>query len=476
MDLQKEEWSLWGRWIQPTLSGAFWPSWYQAKSLREILPATTLHPILFFDGHTFLAQEDLNACDEVIAKYYAEGSLGELDKKLEAVGSSCEKRLLELLDKKEALGTAEYVEELCGSYAEMVGVWVIATFMSQALEKLVREKGLAASDADIVQNIGAHARPTWLEQQNKEIKSIAQDLLAKDPALTAGAISATVFENHPDVRERLAKHLREFEWFGTHHWVGEPYTLEKVYKDIEDLLKKEVEPLSAPVALATDDNEDLWKLMAGFMYWRTHAAEATAKVVYESRSILTKLAKGWGMTYGELVYLSSQELIKAAQKSLANIDLPENFKERTVAYGAYIDDTKEEIVVAGAALEELVAQVVDTVSGDITRLTGTVASRGGVVRGRAKVILAPHDVSKFEEGDILVASETTPDFVPLMKKALAIVTETGGITSHAAIVSRELKKPCVIGTKIATQVIKDGDLVEVDAENGIITILQKASN
>jgi pyruvate, water dikinase len=60
-----------------------------------------------------------------------------------------------------------------------------------------------------------------------------------------------------------------------------------------------------------------------------------------------------------------------------------------------------------------------------------------------------------------------------MKKASAIITDEGGITSHAAIVSREMKKPCVIGTKIATKILKDGDLVEVDADRGIVNILKK---
>jgi pyruvate,water dikinase len=60
-----------------------------------------------------------------------------------------------------------------------------------------------------------------------------------------------------------------------------------------------------------------------------------------------------------------------------------------------------------------------------------------------------------------------------MRKAGAIITDIGGITSHAAIVSREMKKPCIIATKIATQVLKDGDLVEVDADNGVVRILGK---
>jgi pyruvate,water dikinase len=67
---------------------------------------------------------------------------------------------------------------------------------------------------------------------------------------------------------------------------------------------------------------------------------------------------------------------------------------------------------------------------------------------------------------------TTPDFMPAMERARAFVTDEGGITCHAGIVARELKKPCIIGTKIATQVLKDGDMVEVDADNGIIKIIK----
>jgi len=69
---------------------------------------------------------------------------------------------------------------------------------------------------------------------------------------------------------------------------------------------------------------------------------------------------------------------------------------------------------------------------------------------------------------------TTPDFVPAIQKAAGIITDEGGITCHAAITSRELKKPCIIGTKFATQVLHDGDLVEVDADNGVVRILEKA--
>ncbi len=92
----------------------------------------------------------------------------------------------------------------------------------------------------------------------------------------------------------------------------------------------------------------------------------------------------------------------------------------------------------------------------------------GKATGTVKVILGPGDMHKMNQGDVLVSIATDPDIVPAMKKAVAIITEQGGVTSHAAIVSRELKIPCVIGTKIATKWLKDGDVIEVDATNGVI--------
>jgi phosphohistidine swiveling domain-containing protein len=102
-----------------------------------------------------------------------------------------------------------------------------------------------------------------------------------------------------------------------------------------------------------------------------------------------------------------------------------------------------------------------------TAVKGFSANKG-VVRGHAKIVLGVRDFGKFSAGDVLIASMTSVDYVPIMKQAAAFVTNEGGVTSHASIVAREMQKPCVIGTKIATQVFKDGDLIEVDADRGIV--------
>jgi len=98
-------------------------------------------------------------------------------------------------------------------------------------------------------------------------------------------------------------------------------------------------------------------------------------------------------------------------------------------------------------------------------LEGSPASPG-VAAGEVKIVLSPSEIDKVVEGDILVAEMTTPDYVPAMKRAAAIVTDKGGRTAHAAIVSRELGIPCVVGTENATQLLTTGQLITVDGSRG----------
>jgi phosphohistidine swiveling domain-containing protein len=105
-------------------------------------------------------------------------------------------------------------------------------------------------------------------------------------------------------------------------------------------------------------------------------------------------------------------------------------------------------------------------------IKGIIANKGKAI-GKVQIIRDPRNqANEFQDGNILVAPMTSPDYVFLMKQATAIITDAGGLTSHAAIVSRELSKPCIVGTNIATQILQDGDTVEVDANQGIIKILK----
>ncbi|MFH1366572.1 MAG: PEP-utilizing enzyme [Patescibacteria group bacterium] len=121
----------------------------------------------------------------------------------------------------------------------------------------------------------------------------------------------------------------------------------------------------------------------------------------------------------------------------------------------------------GPKAKKFIKKEIATDNKGIKVIKGMTAQQGKV-KGKVRVIRLEHQTALLKTGEILVTSMTDPDMVPAMKKARAIVTDEGGITCHAAIVSRELKIPCVVGTKIATQVLKDGDRVEVDANIGIV--------
>lgn len=118
--------------------------------------------------------------------------------------------------------------------------------------------------------------------------------------------------------------------------------------------------------------------------------------------------------------------------------------------------------------------VFDKIENDLNIIKGSPVFNG-IVRGKVTILKNKSKISKFKEGRVLVSPMTTPAFLPAMKKSSAIITDEGGLTCHAAVVSREFQKPCIVGTRIATKVLKDGDLVEVDANKGIVKILKKNS-
>ncbi len=100
------------------------------------------------------------------------------------------------------------------------------------------------------------------------------------------------------------------------------------------------------------------------------------------------------------------------------------------------------------------------------------AANCGKTRGCVKIVCTEKDLCKIKKGDVMVAALAIPWYLPAIKKAAAIITDEGGITCHAAVVSREMKVPCIVCTKNATEVLHDGDEIEVDADKGTVKILK----
>lgn len=141
----------------------------------------------------------------------------------------------------------------------------------------------------------------------------------------------------------------------------------------------------------------------------------------------------------------------------------------------FIDTAVQFLRATSAKNEEKISKKKFTARKEASQIRGLVASCGKKrIRGTARIILDKKYFSKIKKGGILITRETNPEFLPAMIRAAAIITDLGGLLCHAAIVARELKKTCIVNTEIATSVLQNGDLIEIDTATGIVKLIRKA--
>lgn len=217
-------------------------------------------------------------------------------------------------------------------------------------------------------------------------------------------------------------------------------------------------------------NSNPLEFFAKLTYWRELRKAVNLMSIYVLFAILESIERKTGITIKYLKYLSFDE-VDNILRGLIDRNILKSRYENGVLVTVDGHDYK---IVEGKQAKSLRDDLEKRLAGNVENetITGFVASQG-YAKGIARIVLDQKDFGKLKEGEILITGMTRPEFVPVMKKAGAIVTNEGGITCHAAIVSRELGKPCIIGTQNATKLIHDGDLIEVRANHGTVRILEK---
>jgi phosphohistidine swiveling domain-containing protein len=244
-------------------------------------------------------------------------------------------------------------------------------------------------------------------------------------------------------RRPLADVAEEFGWLKMRGILGQPFS-------VRELAKLKVNKTKHQYPRIPQKYQPLFNEMRELVYFRTARTDALYRFLLLSRPIFKEIAAYYQIPFASIVDYSPDDLIfgKLQDHKQANI-----YFDKGKFYF-----TKKRLI------------NVDNISG--SQVKGTIAQPGRV-SGKAKIVLTTAGVNKIKKGDILIAPMTFPQFIMAMKKAAAFVTDEGGLTCHAAIVAREMKKPCIIGTRIATKIFKDGDLVEVDADKGLVKILSR---
>lgn len=218
-----------------------------------------------------------------------------------------------------------------------------------------------------------------------------------------------------------------------------------------------------------------------YINWLLSVIRRTTYMFDESKSAAIRASWALRKTLTNLNF-NEQELMTCLESEFfhwikTGVLPKDNLVERSKYFAIVLDEGNYKEVFGKDEIDEIIRQEgiteFEPITEEIKEIIGLTAFKGKVI-GKIKKVYTQREANELKEGEILVASMTTPELISGMRRAAAFVTDEGGLLSHAAIIAREMKKPCIIGTKIATRVLKDGDLVEVDADKGIVKILEKA--
>lgn len=362
-------------------------------------------------------------------------------------------------------------------------------------EKLVKDPKRAKEAFAI---LTSPTEPSFITQERRDMLEIIvkylntqkeQELILKMPV--ADYLAEIKF-NNPELFRRLFEHQQNYHWIQNSYEQRIVLTIYDFINFIRDnikeasigSIKEQLAKINNYEYLINKQNQLIKELKLNadtvkeleFIREVTWLKDERKEVILKILDILFCFLEEFGKRTGidpKLIGYSSIEEVPAILEN--NFDL--NILQQRRSKSFWISQTGNRIsrITGNEAVTLKEKLFPKQEAKKLDELRGNVASIGPdpVVIGKVRVILDPKN-QKIENSEILVTSMTRPEFVPIMRKALGVITDEGGITSHAAIISREMNKPCIIGTKFATKILKDGDEVELRMNHGSIRIINQA--
>jgi len=390
---------------------------------------------------------------------------------------ACSKNAKGKSNKELAKAYLEYLKKFEGFYAHM---W-IAHPLEEYLEKAVK--------LELEKELNKKKKGNLFNEYFKVITTKIKLIEAEKEQIGLFEIASKIEENggkiSKGINKLIEKHVKKYCWlpfygldlklWDTQHFLN---TLKEIKNPKQELkkLKNELNGKTDSLNKVKEDfknNKKLIKLidlLQEYLFFRTERADMMRRAYYYARPFFIKVAKRMNWNYDDVVYTTPEELVDFLKnKRSPNLD---EVKERQKQFLIISKNGDTRLISKKKEIESIIKKEIGEEALKITILEGD-AAFPGTVEGRVKIIKSIKEIDRLEKGDILVTSMTTPDMTIDMSKVIAIITDEGGITSHAAIVSKELKIPCIIRTGNATKVLKDGNLVRVDATKGIVEKIEE---
>jgi pyruvate,water dikinase len=478
-EYQKENWLVVVSFKTELLTEAIIHRGYR-ESLPKLLPQIPkFRNRMIIDNDTYI---DLNETSK-IQNYFSTDTIkraGDVYKKIEDQSKKfikTSKSLVANLDTLSNKKLSSRIKKFFAEYQNTIGAIGVPTIIDLVIEEKLKN-ALRQSGFSKPENVIFHLAVPYKQVETSNEKS---DLL-----IIAKKISREGFGLElKKVAKLIHKHYENYGWLHSTLFLGNLYTEDEIKTELQKIL---TQPLEQKGRLEQDRKSHLAeakkiikkivspeeRALAEFFqksfYYRTARLEWMNKACFIARPLLEECAKRLNITFDEFIYLLPDEIISALEDEKLSKEQIKRIKERQKGYAYISDNNQEYVLVTGPDLDVWKSKFSKEPESTSEIIKGIIAYKG-FVRGKVVIVKDRSELHLVENGDILVTRLTTPDFVVAMKKAAAIVTDLGGITSHAAVTSRELKIPCIVGTKNATKILKSGKMVEVDADHGIIKIL-----
>lgn len=272
-----------------------------------------------------------------------------------------------------------------------------------------------------------------------------------------------------DLDSALQAHWKKYAYLGYRDLFSEGYSVDFFRNSLYDRTLDEMgithESVSGFQFSAAE--REIINLLKEFVWFRNYRTEKFFEALFFLEPLWQKISVGYQLGERDLAYYLLNEVSRLFTHG-ERVAM-EELEARKLGSALLLDDNHF-LLLTGELLKRKEATLAEAEEETSQELRGMVVCRGDV-RGPVSIVHNAGELNKVNDNDILVTGMTTPDYLPALRKAAAFVTDEGGVTCHAAIVARELKKPCIVGTKRATQLLKDGELVQVDANSGIVRIL-----
>lgn len=349
------------------------------------------------------------------------------------------------------------------------------SFLKRArdLQKDLAAWGMAVAFADIYGEISDQVIKVFSGREN--LQRPINYYLNILPSPNRASLTAMAYEDI--CRHKNDKNLQRKYFWLDQGYIGRGLNLKQIknirchYKIIIETAEPEKKLLSRELKLSSAE-KNLLAVSADMVYLKSLRSDSRQALYVVANNIIDILARCWRVPAKHLEVLSTKELISAIKDPSS---LNKNLSERWTHSLIIPQSADDYRIICGGGIDEYLVRYIDISSKqakETSELKGQVA-QPGKARGRVRLVFGSQHNSKVKRGDILVSVSTSPQLLPAMKLAAAFITDMGGITSHAAIVAREFRKPCIVGTKNATKILHDGDLVEVDADKGVVKIIKK---